>query len=682
MRGERTIRAIVIGTLLGTAVCAASPSLGAEEVDRGVIRLASPSATANAETNADPLDPKETLGNGERRGFDYVAFGARFESLWFHRKAYLTEGRPDEALRQSELIRSFVIEEGVRRLDTPAAALVWEAERYLLEGNTNRALAALHLAQSLDPERSQIHLLRARVLWASGAGPVAAGAEALRGVRGAVRSFVANPDRLQPVAIVAFFAFLCTCGAFACLMAARYQAPLRHEVEEWMRGSGHDTLANPAGWAVFFLPLLTWIAAGWIFFYWIVATFRFMRRTERTVALVLLLGVGLSLPLYRGSVGLYGRTADPRIRTTFAAASGEYDPELIVRLRELVDADPEDMTYRFLLAGLYKDGRFFEEAFDEYRRVLALNPSAWQAYVNIGNLYLQMGQYGEAIAQYRRALDIRPDAVIALMNTYYAQTESFRLNEAGATLELARRLDGALVAEMLSVGRAGAGQAVRDATLDLRAVWGKVIDGERSLDAVGPSSVSQRLRGFAHGALSPTALFAFLTAGAALVSVWAGGKPARRCQPCGRPYCGRCKSSKDAPEYCSHCVHLFVFGDGLSPETRSRKLYEIERFDRRTRAISRLASAAIPGCGEIWSGKTTRGVVLCGLWTSALLATIPAVAGPLESLLGLDLHLDVLRIGTVPPIAHLEPVTLLSVPLLLVAWALSNLPTWIRRREA
>jgi hypothetical protein len=429
--------------------------------------------------------------------------------------------------------------------------------------------------------------------------------------------------------------------------------------------------------------LLTWIAAGWIFFYWIVVTYRFMRKTEQTLAWVLLLGVGLSTPLFGGSVGLYGRTADPRIRTTFAAASGEYDPELIVRLRELVDADPEDVTYRFLLAGLYKDGRFFEEAFDEYRRVLALDPSTWQAYVNIGNLYLQMGQYGEAIAQYRKALDIRPDAVIALMNTYYAQTESFRLNEAAATLELARRLDGRQVADMLSEGRAGAGKAAHDATLDLRAVWGKVVDGERGVGQAERETVGQRLRVLAMGAVSPMALVAVLAAAAALSTLWMGSRlPARRCNRCGRPYCSRCKSSKDAPEYCSHCVHLFVFGDGLSPETRSRKLYEIERFEKRNRLLSRIASAVLPGSGEIWTGKTARGAALCALWCSALLVTLPAAAVPLESLLGLHLRLEALRIGAVPPIAQLEPATLLSIPLLLLAWSLSNLSIWVRRREA
>ena len=52
--------------------------------------------------------------------------------------------------------------------------------------------------------------------------------------------------------------------------------------------------------------------------------------------------------------------------------------------------------YRFLLAGLYKNGRYFEDAFQEYKRVLDAAPSTYQARINLGNIYFVLGQYGEA----------------------------------------------------------------------------------------------------------------------------------------------------------------------------------------------------------------------------------------------------------------------------------------------
>lgn len=653
----------------------------AQEVDSGVIRLAPPpSGDSGATSGGERIGG--LLGTGERRGFDDQGFGARIESLWFQRKAYLAEGRTEEALRQAELIRSFTAEEGVRRLEAPASALVLEAQRAMRDGSHARALEALHLAEGLDPERSQIRFLRARSLWASGSGAVASLAEAARAVRASVSTFVADPARFQPLALVLFVAFLFTGAAFSVFMAIRYQRPLRHDVEEWMAAQGHGAYGIPGGWAVLLLPLWTWIAAGWVFFYWIVATFRYMRRAERCISLLLLAGVACSTPLYRAGVGLFGKTADPRIRTIFAAANGEYDPDLIVRLRELVDAHPTDITYRFLLGGLYKDGRFLEEAFEEYKHVLALEPATWQAYVNIGNLYLQVGQYGEAVAQYRKALEVNPGAVVALMNTYHAQTESFRLNEAAQTLELARRIDSEQVARMLSAPGVGNSATAIDATLDTGAVWGEMLDGPSAPLLHSGEAVGDRVGAFLRQAASPAALFALLTAALALATLLPARAPARCCSRCGRAFCGRCKSGRDAPEYCSHCVHLFVLGAGLAPETKGRKLYEIEAHDRRHRLLRRFFSALLPGSGKVLAGAPARGVSLCLCWSASLLAFLPLVFRPVEATLGLGFHLDVIRGAPVPPAFHLDPVAIVAIPVALAVWALANLAAFGRRREA
>src|SRR5258705_9934422 len=123
------------------------------EVDTGVIRLSQPDT--HAETPADTASEPE-LKAGARRSFDVEAFDGRFESLWFQRKAYQSAGRDDDAARQSDLIRDFVAEEGVRRLEVPAGALLMEARAWLHEGSYEKALGSLALTESLDPGRPQI----------------------------------------------------------------------------------------------------------------------------------------------------------------------------------------------------------------------------------------------------------------------------------------------------------------------------------------------------------------------------------------------------------------------------------------------------------------------------------------------------------------------------------------------
>jgi hypothetical protein len=72
---------------------AAGPAVQAEDQP---IRLRPATSVDESGPTAPERDPLSVVG-GPRRGFDYDAFEARLESLWFQRKALLTEGREADA---------------------------------------------------------------------------------------------------------------------------------------------------------------------------------------------------------------------------------------------------------------------------------------------------------------------------------------------------------------------------------------------------------------------------------------------------------------------------------------------------------------------------------------------------------------------------------------------------------
>ncbi len=651
--------------------CASLPSAFAE-VDHGVIRLAQP---ANHEDNETKPSSEPGLRTEARRGFDVEAFDSRFESLWFQRKAYQAQGREDDAARQADLIRDFVAEEGVRRLEIPAGVLLLEARGWEREGSYNKALAALALAESLDPGRPQIAVARAHVLWAKGAGTFAAGAEFLRAIRATVGLAFRDLCIVNGLALVAVTAVLGVLGLFATFMAVRYQVVLRHDVEEWLIRGRHEAIAKAGGWAVLFLPFLLWIGAGWAAIYWMTIFFRYMRRGERALATVLLLAGALAIPAYRFSIGLYGLAADPTVRTTIAAANGGYDPDRIVKMRELVDAHADDPMYRFLLAGLYKNGRYFEEAFQQYKLVLDAAPSTYQARINLGNIYFVLGQYGEAISNYRKAIDIRPDSVLAYYDMYLAQSDSFKLKEAAESLADARRLDAPQTERLLTLSsREGGGPKVVDAGIDFEAIWRATVEGRRLREwlETGPQHPrwSQALSGL-DNVTSFVALSGLLGCGV-MLTLFRGRTPAKRCTRCGRPFCPHCKSVREGHDYCSQCVHLFVLGDGLAPETKSMKLYEVERHEVRGRRGRKLASLVLPGAAQLMSGRAWLGTGLLGLWLLAWLGGFPSTLAPLERVFGIDIHLAGFQQLPVPDVYGLNGVMLLAIPLGVLVWLVGN----------
>jgi tetratricopeptide (TPR) repeat protein len=645
-------------------------------VDTGAIRLKSSAAP-------EPTEVQERVEIEEpRRGFDYEAFETRLESLWFQRKTFLADGRVEDARLQLEMIRAFCVEEGVQRLEYLAGALVAEAQRYLREGNREQTLTALDFAQAFDPGRPQVHRMRAAAYWKFGNGPLAAGTELLAAVKAAWARSVRELSLFPQLAFVLGLALFGAALVFTIVMLVHHNVPFRHEVEEWVAQFADERWGAVAGWAALALPLLLWFGAGWALVYWLVITFRFMSRTERMAALTVLVLSSLTVPIYNVTVALYGTTANPAVRTTLASVKGEYDPDRIVKLRQLVEAHPDDPVYHFLLAGLYKNGRYFEEAFAEYKEALTLDPNLVAAYINVGNIFYTTGQYAEAVANYGRAVEREPDSFLAYFNMHLAQSESFRFAEAEESLREARRIDSGKVAELLSgSGSWGDRPAVQDAGLVLASVWESAIAGRQPLRLdsspknASPLAWSARL-------INPISVVSLAGVLACLLAALISRRhtTARRCIRCGRPFCHHCKSGREAQEYCSQCVHLFVLGDGLAPGTKSRKLYEVERHERRWRRARKLVSLALPGTAHLLRGKTGWGILLLLLWLATLIALEPSLLVPVGRLAGIALRPELIMVTTQVPRAYdtdaLSVGAMLALP---AVWAVGNAWRWKRR---
>ena len=651
-------------SVLSVLLLAGATLAGTESVIHLAPRTGGSSSTAESEAQ------------DARRGFDYSAFESRLESLWFQRKALLVNGRADDAKAQLEQIRSFCAEEGIRRLEHVAGALIAEAKRFHTEGDEAQALSALEFAAVFDPDRPQIHMARAAVLWSSAGGRVAAAGEVLWALRASLLRSARDLSLLPRWVFTLGLAWIGASLVFALLMLLRYQAPLRHDVDEWVGHSGSPPWADLLGWAVLALPLLTWVGAGWVVPYWLVLTFRYMRRNERWIGAMLLGGWIVALPGYEVAVALYGTSADPAVRTTLASVEGRYHPDHVVRLRQLVEAHPKDPTYRFLLAGLYKNGRYFEEAYEEYKAVLEIDPQFVPAHINIGNIFYATGQHNAAITSYRNALAIAPRSFLAHFNLHLAQSEGLHFREADESLAHAREIDAGRVAQLLARSNSTEKHsAAEDATLEMISSWQAAIGGktpiERAVRQAGIAVAANR-PSWANG-LAIAGILALVACG--LAAAFAGGNAARSCIRCGRPFCARCKRGGQAQEYCSQCNHLFVLRDGLAPETKAKKMFEVERHERRARRLRVLASLVIPGAAQVLRGHAARGVTLAFCWCALL---VTAGCSFLEWR-GLRLSTDLLLSPEVPLGFDSHPARFLVVLGLTAVWVAGNDRLWAGR---
>ena len=71
-------------------------------------------------------------------------------------------------------------------------------------------------------------------------------------------------------------------------------------------------------------------------------------------------------------------------------------------------ADTESATALFNKGNQYYDDGKFDQAIEEYEKIINLGIKNYQVYYNLGNAYFRQNQLGNAILSYRRALVLKP----------------------------------------------------------------------------------------------------------------------------------------------------------------------------------------------------------------------------------------------------------------------------------
>ena len=123
-------------------------------------------------------------------------------------------------------------------------------------------------------------------------------------------------------------------------------------------------------------------------------------------------------------------------------------------LREAVQLDPENPTFRNALGVLLLDLRKPAEAEAEFQKAVALDANYAEAHHNLGLSFAEQGRYDQAIAAYRKALSlpIYPTPEVGYYNLGRAYAQINKLSEAEEALRTAIQLEPKLGAAYYQLG--------------------------------------------------------------------------------------------------------------------------------------------------------------------------------------------------------------------------------------
>lgn len=535
----------------------------------------------------------------------------RIQALWFARKAYLESEQVERAAEKLRAMQEFRRQEGITSLDSIAGAFSYEGYQHLEASRFGAAHASFRLAKEFDPKLPHVYYGQARSLRHLGMGWTAAFRETLEGIKVGLSNFSSAYPLMGNLMLIGLAAASLAGAVLLLALAWKYQPLLRHDLAERFGRRMSESTAGLLAWLVFLLPLLAGLGWVWVLIIWTVAIFPYVRSSERVLATVVLLWA-VALPVALESVArVFETSVNPEVRTLVSAMRGGYDPEKIRFLKESAERDPDNAMTHFLLGALYKNGGYFNEALVHFNRTVAIDPQFHQAINNLGNLYFLTQNFAVAQQEYQKAVDLKPDFSLGYFNLHLAQYQQFNVEEAERNLEAARRLD---PEGLGTLSTADLPTNVVDAQLDLDNVWESLVASSRKTK--GTASPGAALH-------SPHAL----AGGASLLAAYGlmfyrRKRKARRCYKCGKPFCSRCRSGTQFPDFCTQCVHLFAKRTGLAPNTKKAKLEEVRCFQNRRRRLSRLLSVLAPGLGHAWGDRCVLGFVAMLLWSFCLIAGV------------------------------------------------------------
>jgi len=526
--------------------------------------------------------------------------------LWPQATAAADGGDIDGATKKTDQLLESARLLGIRRFPLfakSAAALARQEQK-----DPKISTWAMTSAERLDPLSAAIAFTRADMAKDQANWPVALSSAAA----GIGRTFSDYRTRLlarADLTLVLIAVLSILAGAFALILFFRYQRSAAHDFREMLGATFSGGVGTVLGFSLLFLPVFLWLGPVWLVVYWLALFFAYASAVERFFIVAALLILAL-VPIATSWTASHVAGLDsPVVSAALSASEKSFQPAASRRLREMIEAGSNEPALHLLLGNLEALEGDEQEAALRYRRAIELNDKLAGAYLNIGNLHFFNNDFPAAVNNYEKAETLAPAMAIAYYNHAVVSGETYKFEEQGKNLELAKKYDRSLIEGLIARPPA---QKIVMYQLPIAEAWviSERIAREGSARELYGSYSSFDLSKVALNPLTIGALIALMLA-SALFFLRKSGR-AGECIKCGRTFCPRCKSARDSSTYCTQCIHIYLKKDGVSLDTKRSKIDEVQEFQSGALRLRKLVSSFLPGAGQIMDGNTIRGVLMLG----------------------------------------------------------------------
>lgn len=438
---------------------------------------------------------------------------------------------------------------------------------------------------------------------------------------------------LADVGALALLAWGATAAALVGLLFLRRVRYALHDFHHLLPRAVARWQSALLGLALLALPVALGLGGVAVLLVLLGAVALYLSRAERTVAAVLVAGVGL-MPLAAGQLARLTAFAGTPAEDVYLLERGGLSAEASMA-RVLARQESRAATFAELTALAHYEARrgLLEEAKTHFKAASALRSGDARLLTRFGNTLVGLGDAEGAAQLYVQAAQADPTLAAPhynLAQVYRRRAKTLPDSEVGKELDRAataiasaQALDGSLLGrEPPPEDRLLLNQLMLFPSLP-ESEWLSLADGTQAGLRVEAQLGRWLLPGVTPGPVTWVAPAAL----AVLLALWglAGEKlkAAKVCERCGRAVCVRCDPELGVgSKQCGQCVNVFSRKGLVPQQLRTRKQSQVERHQAWAGRVSYALGAVLSGAGHVASGVPVRGALYAFLFLFALAATL------------------------------------------------------------
>ncbi len=543
---------------------------------------------------------------------------SRMEQLWFITLSHIKEQQFSSAEMDIKKIIDEANQWEIKKFTQFALASISLFYDSMKREETLQAQNFLKFASLLNPDLPELYIAKADFAWSQNS----YFAYFINIIKYLYKSLL-NKNYFYSLAnnliIMFFILFLIMLIVFTLFLFYRNFPKIKHDFLELFEKKYNLLSTVILIFAFIFLPIILGLNWFWLLCYFCIIIFGYTKTVEKIILIILIIIQIIAFPVIYHNINKFYQFYSPIIQSAYALENKELTYKYVPDL-EMITGLYEDPDLIFLLGNLYEASGDTINSIAAYKKATAKNPAHGLSYIGLGNQYYWQGNFAAAITEYLNAQKYLPFFVPLYFNLNKAYNQSYQYNKGTEALNTGMATNSR---QMLKLISSRPQREIMPVYLSVKEAWDLVSEiNKRGILKGKGIRGHDKILSLKSAFLYPyTIAFILCLILTLALNIYRNKKwkYAGICTKCGRAFCNKCKSASESQIYCTQCIHIYIKKDGVSFDTKVKKINEVKRFLRQEHYLKKLFNIVFPGFGYLMEEKNLKGFVIILIFSLLLI---------------------------------------------------------------